>query len=111
MKDKFKVHVYKDCNLRKDDFAFTWEGELEYDLVHGLDPKTKEPIYDNLFIRVTDWSNFEHSFNSAKVKNYYPVAFWRHDSENNMFEIGQTDIIKLNCSSTHVIHSDVTYKV
>lgn len=33
MKDKFKVRVYRDGNLRKDDFVFAWEGELSYIIV------------------------------------------------------------------------------
>jgi hypothetical protein len=36
MKDKFKVHVYKDGSLRKDDFALTWEGELSYIIVRDV---------------------------------------------------------------------------
>ena len=114
MKDKFKVHIYKDGNLRKDDYAFEWEGDLEYELVHGYDPKTKEPVYNNQHIKITDWSNFEQALHEAKINNkvdkYNPIAFWRHDSEDSMFETGQTDIIKINCSATHIIHSNVTYK-
>lgn len=80
MKDKFKVHVYKDSNLRKDDFAFEWEGELSYILV-------------NNYIHITDWSNFEDALDSSNVADYYPVAFWRHDYEDSMFEIGQANIV------------------
>lgn len=82
MKDKFKVHVYRDGNLRKDDFAFTWEGELNYVLVNN-----------DKYIHITDWSNFEDALDNSNIINYYPVAFWRHNSENNMFEIGQANVV------------------
>lgn len=75
MKDKFNVYIYKDDNFRKDDFAFTWEDDLEYDLVYGLDLKTKEPVYDNLSIKVTDLSNFERVFYETKIDKYYKIAF------------------------------------
>lgn len=81
MKDKFKVHVYRDGNLRKDDYAFEWEGELSYILNS-----------DNS-IRITDWSYFEDALDSSCITDYYPVAFWRHYSENNMFEIGQANVV------------------
>ena len=93
MKDNFKVHVYRDSNFRKGDYAFEWEGELGYDLIYGLDPKTKKPIYDNLFIRITDWSNFEDALDRSNITEYYPIVFWRHDSENNMFETGHSIIL------------------
>lgn len=81
MKDKFKVHVYKDSNLRKDDYAFEWEGELDYIIVN------------NKYRRVADWSNFEDALDNSNITDYYPVAFWRRMSENNMFEIGQANIV------------------
>lgn len=81
MKDKFKAHVYRDGNLRKDDYAFEWEGELSYIFCS-----------DN-HIRITDWSYFEDSLDSSGITDYYPVVFWRHYSESNMLEIGQANIV------------------
>lgn len=82
MKDKFKVHVYRDSNLRKGDYAFEWEGELSYILVNS----------DN-HIHITDWSYFEDALDSSNITDYYPVVFWKHCSENNMFEIGQSNVV------------------
>lgn len=82
MKDKFKVHVYRDSNLRKDDYAFEWEGELSYIFVNN----------DN-YIHITDWSNFEDALDNSSITDYYPIVFWRHYSENNMFEIGQANTV------------------
>lgn len=80
MKDKFKVHVYRDSNLRKDDYAFEWEGELCYIIVNNN-------------LRITDWSNFEDALDNSSIADYYPIVFWRHNSENNMLEIGQASVI------------------
>ena len=84
MKDKFKAHVYRDNNLRKDDFAFEWEGELSYIIIN------------NNYIRITDWSNFEDALDSSNITDYYPVAFWKHCSEDDMFEIWQANIVNKN---------------
>lgn len=81
MKDKFKVHVYRDSNLRKDDYAFEWEGELSYILIK------------NSYMHITDWSNFEEALDNSNIADYYPIVFWRHNSENRMFEIGQANIV------------------
>lgn len=91
MKDKFKVHVYKDSNLRKDDYAFEWEGELNCILVNN----------DN-YIHITDLSNFEDAFDNSNITDYYPVAFWRHTSENNMFEIGQANVVNKKSYTTNL---------
>ena len=77
MKDKFKVHVYRDSCLIKDDYAFEWEGELSYILVNR-----------NNHIHITDWSYFEDALYNSNITDYYPVVFWKHCSENNVFEIG-----------------------
>ena len=82
MKDKFKVHIYRDSNIRKDDYAFEWEGELSYILVSS----------DN-HIHITDWSYFESALDNSNITDYYPVVFWKHCSENNMFEIGQANVV------------------
>jgi hypothetical protein len=81
MKDKFKVHVYRDSSLRKDDYAFEWEGELSYILVNDS------------YIRITDWSYFEDALDSSNITDYYNVVFWRYCSENDMFEIGQASVV------------------
>ena len=88
MKDTFKVHVYKDGNLRKDDFAFAWEGELSY------------IIANNNHIRITDWSYFEDALDNSNITDYYPVVFWKHHSENNMFEIGQATVVNKKSYTT-----------
>ena len=81
MKDNFIVHVYRDSSLRKDDYAFEWEGELSYILVN------------NSYIRITDWSYFEDALDNSNITDYYPIVFWRYRSENDMFEIGQASVV------------------
>lgn len=81
------VHLYRNGDLKKEDYSYTWYGKLPCEYINIVGSREKR-------IRVKSWEKFFESlerFKKEKCITYYPVIFWsiKEDKTAGMLEISK----------------------